>query len=394
MDLAYQKNMEYLRERMREDGYLLGVAAGSGITARYAEAAGCHMLLALNSGKFRQMGQGSLAGFLCYANSNEMVMEFARKELLPTVRKIPIIFGLNGTDPTISLYDYIRAIKRLGFAGVNNYPTVGMLNGQFREALEEEGISYEAEIETIRFAHYCGLITVAFAFDAHQAAQMAEAGADIICAHFGLTSGGNLGAKRVLSLEKAKNTAMEIFRAAEEIRPEIIKIVYGGPVKTPVDAQYMYYNSGCQGFIGGSVFARIPVEKAIFETACAFRNAQNAKPQPQLDRLLFHNGGTGYTDFVKEYINEHYMEEIKLNELARVAHLTPTYLSALFTKEVGCGFRKYLIQFRMKKARRLITEEKVPLARAAQMVGYQDYAQFSKMYKKYNGELPSAGGRK
>ena len=389
MNKTRAEYLEKLKEVIRENGHIIGVAAGSGITAKYAVMGGCDMIMALSSGKYRQMGFGSLAGFLCYNNSNDMVMNFASKELLRFSSQAPVIFGLNATDPTKSIYDYILEIKNMGFAGINNYPTVGMIDGRFREALDEEGLDYDKEIEAIRFGHFCDLLTVAYVFSPEQARQMVEAGADIICAHFGLTRGGFLEPKKSLTLERARRTAIEIFSAVDSVNPEVIKLVYGGPIKTPSDAQYMYQGSSCQGYIGGSAFERTPIENAVFETTSNFKNGVEMVPSSNVEKLLFANPGQyDYTEFVKEYVNENYMTDVRLNELAQTLYISPSYLSTMFKHEVGINFKAYLLEVRMKKAKELIFEGSHSLVQIAQLVGYNDYAQFSKMYKKINGVSP------
>lgn len=389
---SYTGYMDDLRQALADNGHLVGVAAGSGITAKYAIQGGCNLIMALNSGKYRSMGCGSMAGFLCYENSNNMVMDYARKELLRFGTDVPVIFGFNATDPTHRLYDYIMEIKRIGFAGINNYPTVGMIDGQFCKALREDGIRFEQEVEAIRFANYCGLMTVAFVFNASQAEQMALANADIVCAHFGLTSGGYLGPRKALTLESTRRTAMEIFDAVDAVNSNIIKMVYGGPIKTPIDAQYMYQGSACQGYIGGSAFERTPVEHAILEMTQKFIQDAQIVPTSKLERILFTTPGQyDYVKFIKEYIHEEYMNDIHLNELARMLHLSTSYLSTLFKQEMGCNFRDYLMGIRMKKAKDLICGAKnYAMIQISQMVGYQDYAQFSKMYKKFHGRSPMA----
>lgn len=394
MNNGYDEIISRWREQIGAGGHLLGISAGSGMTARYTIRGGCDMILALNSGKFRQMGLGSLAGFLPYENCNRMVKEFAVKELLRYNSAIPVIFGVNATDPTVNIYELINEIKRLGFSGVNNYPTIGLVDGKFREALEEEGNSYALEVEAIRFAHYCGLVTVAFAFDEQQARDMAGAGADVVCAHFGLTRGGLLGAKQALSLEHARSVAERIFQAASEVNPEVIKMVYGGPVKTSLDAHYVYQRSGCQGFIGGSPFDRIPIESAILEVTRSFKDEDPVSPSTEWEKMLYAGSeNNNYVEFVKEYISEHYMNEVRLSDLALVAHVSSAYLSTLFKQQVGCNFRDYLLSFRMNKARELITGG-FPLIQVAQMVGYQDYSQFSKIYKKHFNAPPSRDQQK
>lgn len=384
----YTEYLEHFKEQITENGHLVGVAVGSGMTTKYAIMGGSDMIMALSSGKYRSMGLSSMAGFMSYANSNDLVMEFACKELLKQAGEIPVFFGYNATDPTKRMYEYIQEIKSLGFAGINNYPTVGMIDGKFREALEEAGLSYRQEVEAIRFAHYCRMLTVAFVFTPEQARDMADAGADIICAHFGLTYGGYLGPKKALTLEKARQTAEEIFESANSVNPNVVKMIYGGPIKTPADAQYMYQGSGCEGFIGGSIFERIPVEKAILEATQSFKENSPVVPNSELENIMFSNPGHyNYVDFIKEYINESYMTDIKLSELAKMAHLSTSYLSTLFKRDIGCSFQEYLIKIRIGKARELI-HDGIPLVMVAQLVGYKDYAQFSKMYKKHTGFSP------
>lgn len=381
--------LDVFTQQLCEGGHLVGVAAGSGMTAKYAVMGGCDFLLALSSGRYRNMGLSSMAGFMSFANSNDLVMDYACREILRSVGSTPVFFGYNATDPSKQMYDYIKYIKQCGFAGINNYPTVGMIDGDFCRALELDGISYRQEVEAIHFAHYCGLITLAFVFNAEQADAMTKAGADMICAHFGLTYGGYLGAKKILTLERARQTAEEIFAAVDAVNPHVIKLVYGGPIKTPLDAQYMYRSSRCQGFIGGSAFERIPIENAILDVTRSFKDNSPVVPKTKLEKIMFSDPGHyNYIDFVKEYINENYMEEITLGELAQAIHLSSSYLSSLFKKEVGCSFQRYLLSTRMERARGLIRSGSCSLLHVAQSVGYKDYAQFSKMYKKYYGFSP------
>lgn len=384
-----ERHMENLLAKKSRGERLVGVAAGSGITAKYAIMGGCDMLLALSSGKFRSMGCGSLAGYLSYCNSNDLVMNYAKEELLRYRDRVPVLFGLNATDPTKDIYSYIKEIRDAGFTGVVNYPTVGMIDGSFRARLEESGSGFDREIEAIRYASHCGLMTIAFVFDPEQAMEMTAAGADIICAHFGLTRGGYVGAGKALSLEKARITAEEIFSAAEKLKKDPVKMVYGGPVKTPVDAEYIYLGSGCDGYIGGSVFERTPVEAALLRAVHSFKEEVQVTPASRAEGILFQTPGRyDYVEFLKEYICENYMEEIRLSELAQSMHLSASYLSTLFKKNVGSSFQTYLIEFRMNTARKLIGGGEYSLVHVAQMVGYQDYAQFSKMYKKVWGKPP------
>lgn len=389
MVLQREDIVNTLKSQIRITGHVIGVAVGAGITAKYAARGGADFLLALNSGRFRQMGQSSLAGWLPYGNSNEMVMEFGTREILSAVKGIPVVFGFNATDPTVKLEEYIERIKDKGFSGVNNFPTVGMFDGQFREALEEEGLTFRREVEAIALAHQKNLFTVAFVFDAGQAREMLQAGADVICAHLGLTKGGFVGAKKVLSLHSAKVIAGEIFQASEEVNRDAIKMLYGGPVKTPLDLQFMYNNTAAMGYIGGSSFERIPSEDAITSITQAFKQtgylAQDELLAKMIEGVKHHYD---YVEFVKEYVAVNYMNEVLFSDLAHVAHISRSHLSTLFKKEVGCTFPEYLTQFRISKAKEVMKVPHIKLQEVADMVGYKDYAHFSKAFKKITGLPP------
>lgn len=382
--------LENLQSQLHEGNHIIGVSTGTGITAKVAAQSGADFILMLNSGKFRQMGRSSLAGFLPFCNSNDMVMDFGSREIVPLVRHTPVLFGLNANDPTREIADYIMDIKDKGFAGVNNYPTVGLMDGLFREALEEDGISYDKEVEAICLAHRQELFTVAFVFDESQAVQMLEAGADVICAHLGLTEGGLVGARKVVSLEATKAKALRIFAACGQLKPDVIKMIYGGPVKTPVDVQYMYSNNtDIMGYIGGSAFERIPSEQSITAITRDFKRLGKLNEDDFMVKML--SGITrhyDYVEFVKEYVAHNYSDEVVFADLAKVAHVSRSYLSSLFKKEVGCSFQSYLVSFRINKAATLLQAPQLQLSEVAAMAGYPDYAQFSKMFKKLKGCSP------
>jgi predicted TIM-barrel enzyme/AraC-like DNA-binding protein len=378
-----------LKVQIRITGHIIGVAVGAGISAKYALQGGADILLALNSGRFRQMGQSSLAGWLPFANCNQMVKEFGTREIIPIAKGTPVIFGLNATDPTIELEQYIDLIGSLGFAGINNFPTVGMFDGQFREALEEQGLSFEREIEAVKIAHNKNLFTLAFVFDTWQAKEMLAAGADLICAHLGLTKGGYKGAKKALSLQSAKLIADEIFRACDEVGVAPIKMIYGGPVKTPTDLSFMYNNTATMGYIGGSSFERIPSEDAILNITRAFKQTGNIEQDELLVKMIEGvKKHYDYVDFIKEYVAVNYMNEVFFADLANVAHVSRSHLSALFKKEVGCTFPEYLSQIRMSKAKEIMKFKHIKLKEVAMMVGFGDYAHFSKTFKKSTGISP------
>lgn len=385
-----EKILEGIKSQIKKGNHIIGVATGTGMTAKYAQKGGADFILVLSSGRFRIMGRSSLAAYLPFCNSNDMVMDFASKEIIPLVKEVPIIFGFNGTDPTIDMEDYISKIKAMGFSGINNYPTVGLIDGEFGECLKESGCCYSREVDAIRIAHEKNMFTVAFIFNELQAEQMIEAGADVICVHLGLTEGGLLGAKKVLSLEAAKAKVTNIFNKCNELNTDIVKLIYGGPVKTPIDVQYMYSNNeNLMGYIGGSAFERIPWEKSIINITKAFKASGHLDEDhlmiKMLDGVKKHYD---YVEFVKEYVAQNYMHDISFIDLAKVAHVSRSYLSTLFKKEVGCNFREYLVKFRIEKAVEILHREKIQLSEAASLVGYKDYVQFSKMFKKYKGFSP------
>ena len=387
--LSKENFLERLKKEIDAKNHLIAVASGTGLTAKYAIQGGADFLLALNSGIFRGMGRGSLGGFLPYANSNDMVYEFGVRELIPLVGDFPVIFGLNATDPTRDMGAYLDKIQKSGFIGINNYPTIGLIDGKFREALEENGSAFNQEVAAFKMAHDRGMVTVAFVFDEYQAEAMLDAGTDILCVHLGLTQGGMLGAAKALSLVASKDRIQEIYALCDKRRPDVIKMLYGGPVKTPVDVQYMYQNTSAHGYIGGSAFDRIPTEKSLMNITKAFKTTDDIDESDLMAKML--NGITkyyDYTGFIKEYVKENYMNEISFLDLAKVCHVSRSHLSALFKKEVGCSFPEYLVNFRIHKATKLLKEENLMVSEVAELVGYQDVAHFSKMFKKYMGVSP------
>lgn len=381
--------IHFLNKQRKKDGKLIGVAAGNGMTAKYAEQGGADFILALSSGRFRQMGVSSLAGFLPYANSNKVVMEFALKELIPLIKDIPVCFGLSATDPTIHLDSYIDLIRQEGFSGINNFPSVGLFDGAFREALEGQGISFAKEVEAIRIANEKGLFTVAFVFNEEQAVSMVEAGADVICVHLGLTEGGTLGAKNLLSLQAAKKMTNRILSRCDEIGTSALKMIYGGPVNQPADVQFMYDGTDIDGYIGGSVFERIPAEQMLTQITQSYKQTGDFHYDELIQKVTSGIGGPAdYIAFIKRYVNLHYMEEIHLRDITEILNLSRPYVSTLFKREVGISFTRYLIDFRLERAKQMLELEKLPIGRVAEMVGYEDYAQFSKIFKKYVGMSP------
>ncbi|MUV36932.1 uncharacterized protein JNUCC1_00736 [Lentibacillus sp. JNUCC-1] len=369
---------------------LIGVAAGSGLTAKSAQKGGADFILALSSGFFRQKGISSLAGYMPISNSNQVVMDFAKKEILPAMR-IPTFFGFNATDPTLYPDTLINKIKSHGFSGIINYPTIGLIDGHFREALEESGFTYQREIDAIKIAHEKDLFTIAFVFSQEQGIKMIEAGADIICIHLGLTTGGLLGGHQFKSLQSAKRLAVRISHTCRELNPDILTMVYGGPFNKPVDIQFMYDGTDIDGYIGGSAFERIPAEEIIENVTRSFKTMNDHQYKKVIQQTVNDIGAReDYIDFIIKYVSAHYHENLSLNDFASMVNLSRSYLSTLFKEKMGISFTDYLIDYRLSRAIEIMKKNNFPLKNIAEMVGYTDYAQFSRIFKKRKGQSPRA----
>ncbi|MEX1336590.1 MAG: phosphoenolpyruvate hydrolase family protein [Candidatus Limnocylindrales bacterium] len=260
-----------LRRTIDEGGVIMGAGAGTGLSAKCAEAGGADLIIIYNSGRYRMAGRGSLAGCMPYGDANAIVMEMAG-EVLPIVEETPVLAGVCGTDPFRQMPVFLEEIKRVGFSGVQNFPTVGLCDGLFRQNLEETGMGYGLEVEMIRAAHEAGLLTTPYVFDEEQAEAMAGAGADVIVAHMGLTTKGRIGATTALTLEAAAERIQRIRDAAAAVKPDVIALCHGGPVAEPEDAQYVLaHTTGVAGFFGASSMERLPTEIAITENMQRFK---------------------------------------------------------------------------------------------------------------------------
>jgi predicted TIM-barrel enzyme len=250
---------------------ILGAGAGTGISAKCAEAAGADLIIIYNSGRYRMAGRGSLAGLMPYGDANAIVVEMAR-EVLPVVRKTPVLAGVCGTDPFRVMERFLQDLKHLGFSGVQNFPTVGLIDGQFRESLEETGMGYDLEVEMIARAHELDLLTCPYVFNEVDAKAMAEAGADLLIAHMGLTTKGSIGAKTAITLDQSVARIQAIQEAAVSVRPDILVLCHGGPIAEPDDVQYVFSRThGVCGFFGASSIERLPTERAITEQVASFK---------------------------------------------------------------------------------------------------------------------------
>jgi predicted TIM-barrel enzyme len=250
---------------------IVGGGAGTGLSAKCEEAGGIDLIVIYNSGRYRMAGRGSLAGLLAYGNANEIVVEMAR-EVLPVVKNTPVIAGVNGTDPFLLTDHFLGQLKAMGFAGVQNFPTVGLIDGLFRQNLEETGMGYGLEVEMIARAHALDLLTTPYVFSAQEAVAMAQAGADIIVPHMGLTTGGSIGAETAKTLDDCVTLVDEWAAAALAVRPDIIVLCHGGPIAMPEDAAYVLQRCRhCHGFYGASSMERLPTEQALTAQTRAFK---------------------------------------------------------------------------------------------------------------------------
>lgn len=255
--------LERFRAQVAAGKPLIGAGAGTGISAKSAEAGGVDMIIIYNSGRYRMAGRGSLSGLLAYGDANQVVVEMSR-EVLPIVRDTPVLAGVNGTDPFRIMEYFLDDLKRMGFTGVQNFPTVGLFDGNFRQNLEETGMGFDLEVEMIRLAAERDLLTTPYVFSTEEAVAMTEAGADIVVAHMGLTTAGTIGAHTALTLEESAAKVQELRDAAVKVNPEVLVICHGGPIAEPADAAYiLQHTDGVAGFFGASSAERLPTERAI-----------------------------------------------------------------------------------------------------------------------------------
>ena len=250
---------------------IIGGGAGTGLSAKCEEAGGIDLIVIYNSGRFRMAGRGSLSGMMPYGDANGIVLDMAA-EVLPVVERTPVLAGVCGTDPFRDMDVFLDELIRLGFSGVQNFPTVGLIDGTFRANLEETGISYEKEVDLVRLAAKKGMLTTPYVFSEGDAVRMAEAGADIIVCHLGLTTGGAIGAVTATTLEDCPELIDSWARAALDVNPEVIILCHGGPISMPTDADYVLQNtSNCHGFYGASSMERLPSEVALTKATSEFK---------------------------------------------------------------------------------------------------------------------------
>jgi predicted TIM-barrel enzyme len=263
--------LEKFRGMIARKEPIVGGGAGTGLSAKCEEAGGIDLIIIYNSGRYRMAGRGSLAGVLAYGNANEIVKEMAH-EVLPVVQRTPVLAGVNGTDPFLLVDHFLDELKAMGFSGIQNFPTVGLIDGLFRKNLEETGMGYGLEVDLIAKARDKDLLTTPYVFNPDEAAAMAKAGADIIVAHMGLTTGGSIGAGTALKLEDCPKVIDACAEAARKVRKDVILLCHGGPISSPEDVAYILKTvPGIHGFYGASSMERLPVETALTEQTRAFK---------------------------------------------------------------------------------------------------------------------------
>lgn len=263
--------LEKFRRMIAAKVPIIGGGAGTGLSAKCEEQGGIDLIVIYNSGRYRMAGRGSLAGILAYGNANDIVKEMGR-EVLPVVKNVPVLAGVNGTDPFMIVDSFLDELIAMGFSGVQNFPTVGLIDGNFRKNLEETGMGFGLEVDLIKKANAKDLLTTPYVFNGDEARDMTRAGADMIVAHMGLTTGGTIGADTAMQLADCPKVITEIAEAARSVRKDIIVLCHGGPISSPADAEFILNNtSSIHGFYGASSMERLPVEIALTEQTRKFK---------------------------------------------------------------------------------------------------------------------------
>ncbi len=272
--------LQRLRGQVAVGKPIIGGGAGTGLSAKCAEAGGIDLIIIYNSGRFRMAGRGSLSGMMPYGDANQIVMDMAR-EVLPIVQRTPVLAGVCGTDPFRLMKRFLRDVQAAGFSGVQNFPTVGLIDGTFRQGLEETGMGFDKEVDMIAAAHEIGLLTCPYVFTEDEARAMAKAGADVLIPHMGLTTKGTIGAKTALSLEQAAERVQALCDVAKSIHPDVLVLCHGGPIAEPQDAAYiLQHTRGIVGFFGASSIERLPTEVAITQCVRQFKSIKSFSREP------------------------------------------------------------------------------------------------------------------
>ena len=262
--------IDRLKAKLATGKIIVAGGAGTGISAKFEEEGGADILTVFNSGRYRMHGLGSLSGWMAYGDANAIALEMGERQILPITKEIPVICSVNGTDPTRVMSVFLKKVIETGFSGVNNFPTMGLIDGNFRATLEATGMGYDKEVDMIGLAHSMDIFTMAYAFTVEEAISMAKAGCDLLLAHVGLTAGGSIGAVKTLTLDESAELIAQMDTAVRIINPEIMVLCHGGPISLPKDAEYILNKVKCEGFVGASSLERLPVERGIRKMTAAF----------------------------------------------------------------------------------------------------------------------------
>jgi predicted TIM-barrel enzyme len=262
--------LERLKAKLASGRIIVAAGAGTGISAKFEEEGGADFIMVFNSGRYRMHGLGSLSGWMAYGNANTISLEMGERQILPIVKEVPVVCSINGTDPTLVMEVFLKRVKEAGFSGINNFPTIGMIDGNFRTALEGTGMGYDKEVSVTALAHEMGLFTTAYAFTADEARRMAEAGCDCLLAHVGLTVGGSIGARQTMGMDEAADKTREMADAAKAVNSDIMVLCHGGPISSPADVAELLKRVSIDGFVGASSMERMPVEKGIRDRTAEF----------------------------------------------------------------------------------------------------------------------------
>ncbi|PLS03173.1 phosphoenolpyruvate hydrolase family protein [Neobacillus cucumis] len=275
--MSRKEILSRLKEQVAKGIPIIGAGAGTGISGKCAEAGGADLLIVYNSGRFRMAGRSSISGLMPYGDANQIVVDMAA-EILPVVKNAPVLAGVCGTDPFRDMRSFLEELKKIGYQGVQNFPTVGLFEGRIRQNMEETGLGYDREVEMIRIARELDLLTTPYVFNEQEARDMAAAGADIIVAHVGTTLSGLTGAHSTMDLDEAARIIQTIHDAAKEVNPDVLVICHGGPIAGPKDVEYILeHTNGIDGFYGASSMERLPVEVAIIENTQRFKSLPLSK---------------------------------------------------------------------------------------------------------------------
>ena len=262
--------LERLKAKLASGRIIVAAGAGTGISAKFEEEGGADFIMVFNSGRYRMHGLGSLSGWMAYGNANTIALEMGERQILPIVKEAPVVCSINGTDPTLVMEVFLKRVKEAGFSGINNFPTIGMIDGNFRTALEGTGMGYDKEVAVTALAHEMGFFTTAYAFTADEASRMAEAGCDCLLAHVGLTVGGSIGASQTMGMDEAADKTREMADAAKAVNSDIMVLCHGGPISSPADVVELLKRVPIDGFVGASSMERMPVEKGIRDRTAEF----------------------------------------------------------------------------------------------------------------------------